>query len=68
MRIIKKLEAWMKNFIWIGNLEKKKVVILAWKTYCKRKNEGGIGLRSLKTFNEAFNMHICWNLFQGTKI
>lgn len=43
----------MRNFIWDGNLEKKKVVIVAWKTCYKSLKEGGLGLKSLKTFNEA---------------
>lgn len=36
-----------RNFIWSGDTEKRKVVIVAWRKVCKPKEEGSLGLRSL---------------------
>nr|ABN08012.1 RNA-directed DNA polymerase, putative [Medicago truncatula] len=36
-----------RNFIWSGDTEKRKVVIVAWHKVCKPKEEGSLGLRSL---------------------
>ncbi|KAI5443884.1 hypothetical protein KIW84_012503 [Lathyrus oleraceus] len=58
----------MGNFILSGILDKKKIVIVAWKTCCKYLKEGGLGLKSLKTFNGASNLHLCWKLFQDNNI
>lgn len=52
----------MRNFIWSRNIDQKKVVTVAWDTCCKGQNEWGLGIRSLKTFNVASNLHMCWNL------
>lgn len=62
--IIKVIETWMRNFIWSGNLEKKIFMIVTWKTCCKSLKEGKLGLKSLKTFNEASNLHLCWKFCQ----
>lgn len=61
---IKVIETCMRNFSWIGNLENKKVVIVSWKTCCRSLKEGCFGLKSLKTYNEASNLHLCWNFYQ----
>lgn len=44
-------------------MDKKKLVTVAWKKCCKSLKEGGLGIKSLKSFNEAKNLHLCWNFF-----
>jgi hypothetical protein len=57
--ILKSIEAWTRNFIWSGNINQKKLVTVAWKKMCAPHEEGGLGLRSLITINEAPNLKLC---------
>jgi len=50
------------NFIWSGDVSKRKLVIVSWKKICKSYSEGGLGMRSLHTINEAANLKLCWDL------
>ncbi|XP_058742694.1 uncharacterized protein LOC131615239 [Vicia villosa] len=63
--LIKKITSWMRNFIWSGDMEKKKLVTVAWKHCCNRVKEGGLGLRSLADINSASNLLLCWNFVEG---
>lgn len=65
--ILKMIERWMRIFFWSGNIDKKKVVIVSWKTCCMKTNEGGLGIISLKAFNSATNMHMCWRFLNNNK-
>lgn len=44
--LLKEIEKWTRNFIWSGNIEKRKLVTVAWHKLCKPYDEGGLGLRS----------------------
>ncbi|XP_058751102.1 uncharacterized protein LOC131624142 [Vicia villosa] len=57
--LTKQLTTWIRNFIWSGSLEKKKMVTVAWK-HCCRLKDGGLGLKSLEVLNLAANLHLCW--------
>lgn len=57
--IISNIERWMRNFIWSGNMDKKKLVTLAWKKCCSMFSEGGLGIIYLKHYNTTSNLHIC---------
>ncbi|XP_058756625.1 uncharacterized protein LOC131629842 [Vicia villosa] len=63
--IIKNIEKWMRNFIWSGNLDKKKLVTVSWKICCKDLKEGGLGIKSLRNFNSASNALLCWNFLRN---
>lgn len=60
--LIKEIEKCVRNFIWFGDIEKRKVVTVAWHKVCKKIDEGGLGLRSLGVLNESSNMKLCWDL------
>ena len=60
--LLREIERWIKNFIWSGDIYKKKMVIVAWKKICSDLDEGGLGLRSLVCLNEASNLKSCWDL------
>lgn len=64
--LMKQISAWTRNFIWSGSLEKKKMVIVAWKNSCQSLEEGGLGLKSLETLNSANNLHLSWNFVKGS--
>jgi hypothetical protein len=63
--LLKEVERWMKNFIWSGDLHQKKLFTVAWKKVCKPISEGGLGIRSLRTLNEASNLKLCWDLLNS---
>jgi hypothetical protein len=63
--LLKDLERWIKNFIWSGDLDKRKLVTVAWKKVCRPLSEGGLGIRSLITLNEASNLKLCWDLLNS---
>ena len=63
MSLIKDLEKAIRNFIWSGCIDKRKLVVVAWKKICKPTDQGGLGIRSLKKLNQAANLKLCWDLF-----
>lgn len=62
INLIKTLERWVRNFIWSGDLDTKKLVTVAWHKVCCLLNEGGLGLRSFRKINEADMLRFCWLL------
>jgi ribonuclease HI len=63
--LIKDLEKWIRNFLWSGDVNKRKLVTVAWHKVCTPFHEGGLGIRSLSKVNEAANLKTCWELFQS---
>jgi len=65
--LLKDIEKWIKNFIWSWDTSKRKLVTIAWKKICKPYSKGGLGLRSLISLNEAFNLKLCFDLMQSNE-
>jgi hypothetical protein len=63
--LLKDIEKCMRNFIWNGDIEKRKLVTLSWKNLCKRFNKGGLSIRSLSKLNKAANLKLCWSLMNS---
>ncbi|CAJ2641500.1 unnamed protein product [Trifolium pratense] len=63
--LIKDMEKWLRNFIWSGNVDQRKLVTVAWHKVCLPFKEGGLGLRSLSKINEAGNLKLCWELMHS---
>ncbi|KAI5422272.1 hypothetical protein KIW84_045654 [Lathyrus oleraceus] len=59
------LERYMRNFLWSGDLENKKLVTVSWSTVCTPVSEGGLGLRSIPKINEAFILKLCWDILHS---
>jgi hypothetical protein len=59
VKLIKELEKWIRNFIWSGNINQRKILTVAWNNVCKPFKEGGLGIRNLSDINEAGNLKIC---------
>ena len=53
-----KIERLMRNFLWSSSSDKKRSNMVNWKVVCLPKSEGGLGLRKVKEFNEAFFVEI----------
>jgi hypothetical protein len=57
--LLKDLEWWIRNFLWSGDVNQKKLVIVAWHKVCTPFIEGGLGIRSLSKVNEAASLKLC---------
>lgn len=64
-KLLRDLEKWIKNFIWSGDPNKRKLVTVAWKKVGAPYVEGGLALRSLISLNEATNLKLCWDMLQS---
>ena len=60
--ILEDLERNIRNFNWSNDIEKRKLVIVAWHKVCKPTNEGGLGIRSFINLNVAYNLNLFWDL------
>jgi hypothetical protein len=63
--LLKNLEKCIRNFIWSGDIERRKLVTTSWKKICRPLSQGGLNLRSLISLNKASNLKICWSLFNS---
>ena len=51
----------MRNFLWSGSSETTRSNLVKWETVCLLKQEGGLGLRRTKEFNEACLVKLGWS-------
>lgn len=58
--LLKSIDRCVRNFIWSEKIHTKKVVTVAWHRICCSFKEGGLGLRSLRTTNDAAMLKLCW--------
>ncbi|KAJ9708014.1 hypothetical protein PVL29_000195 [Vitis rotundifolia] len=52
-RVCARLEKIQRDFLWGGGALENKPHLVSWKTICTTKNDGGLGIRKLATFNKA---------------
>jgi hypothetical protein len=64
--LLKDVEKCIRNFIWSGDVEKRKLVTVSRKNICRPYTQGGLNMRSLTKLNLASNLHLCWNLLNST--
>lgn len=65
--LLKDIDRWSKNFIWSGDVNKRKMVIVAGHKICKPYDQGGLGIRSLTTLNEATNLKLSWDMLNSSE-
>ncbi|GAU46447.1 hypothetical protein TSUD_402140 [Trifolium subterraneum] len=65
--LIKEVEKLIRNFLWSGDINKRKMVTVAWKKVCKPISEGGLGVRSLANLNLGAKLKLCWDLTQSNE-
>ncbi|GJV75554.1 putative RNA-directed DNA polymerase, eukaryota, reverse transcriptase zinc-binding domain protein [Tanacetum coccineum] len=58
--IVKKLESIRRNFFWGGNSDTKKIAWIAWDKVISPHEQGGLGIGSLKIFNQAMLANWWW--------
>lgn len=59
--IIKENNTKIRNFLWSGNFEKRKQIVVKWETMNRPKREGGLGRRHLKNINLSMLMKLAWS-------
>ncbi|KAJ0693348.1 putative RNA-directed DNA polymerase [Helianthus annuus] len=60
VKVIAKLEAIMRRFLWGGNEEKNKIHWVAWEVVTKPKQEGALGIKKLEDCNNALILKWLW--------
>ncbi|KAF7844578.1 ribonuclease H [Senna tora] len=60
----RKIESLMSNFFWGHNGTNPKIHLQKWTDLCKPKEEGGLGLYDVRTFNEALLAKHIWRMIQ----
>ncbi|GJY60322.1 RNA-directed DNA polymerase, eukaryota, reverse transcriptase zinc-binding domain protein [Tanacetum coccineum] len=58
---VKDIEKVLKGFLWSQGDLKKGAAKIAWKIVCTPKNKGGLGIKSLGSWNEALLCKHLWN-------
>lgn len=62
---IKILEQWIRNFVWTGDINSTHHNVVAWDTVCLPEFEGGLGIKSMKSLNNAALMKMTWKVMTG---
>jgi hypothetical protein len=65
--LLKDLEKYIRNFIWSGNSDKRKLVTVSWKKICRPLDQGGLNIRSLCGLNNATNLQLWWSMLHSQK-
>lgn len=55
------IEKYIRKFYWGGNQSSNKIHWIKWKTLCKRKSNGDLGLRQIFTLNQILLAKHGWN-------
>lgn len=63
--LLKTIDTWLRNFIWSGDINVRKIVSVACHRICNPTVEGGLGLRSVRKINEAATMKLCWDFLSS---
>jgi hypothetical protein len=63
--LLKDIEKCVRNFIWSGEIDKRKLVTISWKKICRPFLQGGLNLRSLIHLNKAANLKLCWTVLNS---
>ncbi|XP_011016272.1 PREDICTED: uncharacterized protein LOC105119785, partial [Populus euphratica] len=60
--VIKQITSLCRNFLWTGNVSRSKSALVAWRTVCLPKVEGGLGLFDIKACNNSYLAKHIWNI------
>ncbi|GJW79885.1 RNA-directed DNA polymerase, eukaryota, reverse transcriptase zinc-binding domain protein [Tanacetum coccineum] len=63
--VIRDIEKLLKRFLWNSGDSAQGKARVSWKTVCKPKENGGLGLRSLKEWNETLLLRQLWKIIEG---
>ena len=57
----------LRNFLWTGTEDKKRLPLIAWDMVCKSVKEGGLGIRKIRSLNKALLAKQGWRVFHENK-
>jgi exonuclease III len=60
--VIKQIICLCRNFLWTGNVSRSKSSLVAWRTVCLPKAEGGLGFFDIKARNSSCLAKQIWNI------
>ncbi|XP_026419654.1 uncharacterized protein LOC113315607 [Papaver somniferum] len=63
--VLKECEKIIRNFLWSGDPNVRKLITLKWDNVCSPLEEGGLGIKRLDIINRALLMNLAWNVQQG---
>lgn len=63
--LLKTVDTWLRNFIWSGDIDARKIVTIAWRKVCSPALVQGLGVRSIRQMNEVAPLRLCWNLLSS---
>lgn len=58
-----KIDSMCSTFLWRGDVDGKNNARVAWSTVVKTKEQGGLGVKDLQTWNKACCLRLIWLLF-----
>ena len=64
-KVVKKLVRLQRNFLWGGASDQNKIAWVKWEAVCLPKEEGGLGVKDITSFNVALIGKWKWELFQS---
>lgn len=57
------MEQKMRDFLWQGNSEVRKVHLVAWDVVCTNLTRGGLGIQNLRIMNKAMLGKLLWRIY-----
>ncbi|RAL40354.1 hypothetical protein DM860_006424 [Cuscuta australis] len=61
-KVMHKIQAICRNFLWGSNAEYKRTPSVCWEEVCKPKMAGGLGFKNLVYWNQACNQGLLWDI------
>lgn len=58
----------LRNFVWSGDPDHKKICTVAWSILCKPREEGGLSVKDPRLVNRASMLHLSWKLLVSPKL
>ena len=66
--LLKQMSGWIRNFIWTGSCDTRKMICISWHHVCAPKEFGGLGIRDLSLLNRAALLKTSWNILTSSSI
>jgi len=65
--LLSELSKCMRNFIWSGDPDHRKICTVSWSMICKPRDEGGLSVKDPMLVNRAAMLHLTWSLLTSNE-